>query len=464
MNLTDLRDELATRANSTEDRAPDLLPGVRRKITRTKRRRIAAAGAAVVAVLALAIVPTVTDLSGPEPAQTPSDVTRDDITLHGVVGPDQLDRGWIGNRGQTEFEFSWTPTTRDLALYTYCRPTSENTLYYWVQINDHTAAVGNCNSVDYVPNGGDMLPSTSTLWLDVPLNQPAKVRVKLVDEHGTAINGPDEQVAFGIYRRGEQLTPDLPARGLPTSAADYVKGDVRYRAKIGGDTLAAAAVGEPGQNKLELQFTANGAPLSYHALCTANQLAFDPQYQLDIKVNGQPTYGTGCDAATLDAGRSSSATLPSGPKAGENVNVTVTLIDKKNRPVSVPGARIGLGIYQKGQQRKVDDATLDEVAEYNGYNYRLTEVKTADATTAKLLELATPAGRPFLVAYGSSDLGTTNVRTRLTGLTTDAGNDTGGGIGTVGEAARDAGTAKLTIEAGHPTKGLLILGIYLPEG
>lgn len=50
----------------------------------------------------------------------------------------------------------------------------------------------------------------------------------------------------------------------------------------------------------------------------------------------------------------------------------------------------------------------------------------------------------------------------LSGLSLLTHSDTGGGVATVGEAARGAGTASVAISEGKATKGTLILALYLP--
>jgi hypothetical protein len=141
--------------------------------------------------------------------------------------------------------------------------------------------------------------------------------------------------------------------------------------------------------------------------------------------------------------------------------VSVQLEDKNGRPVSRPTDWVGLGIYAKGKQRTIDDSTLDEVKEYGGHNYRLAEVKQADLRTTNDLELATPADKPFLVAYGATGLTGDQPTVQISGLT-DGAPSVGGGIGVVGQAARPAGKAKIQLSTGKYTSGHLVIALYLP--
>jgi hypothetical protein len=344
MNLTDLREELSARAAESDEHPSDLLAGVRRKITRTKRRRLAGVlvGTAAVTALAIGVLPGLTDTSTPEPAVTPT-----------------------------------------------------------------------------VPTGK---------------HQP---------------DGPPTQ------------TP-------PTGAGDYVKDGIRYRAKVGGDSLAAAVIGSPGQASVKLKFTATGAKISLRTFCTAN-----PQYQVAVNLSSGVEKTISCDSQSTDAGGHGGLTISDPSMVGEVVEATVTLRDGRGRPVSRPGVRIGLGIYRPGAQRIIggvgdQQVSLDEVTEYGGYLYKLTDVRTVDAKTTDHLDIATPEAGPFLVAYGSTDLGAVMVKATLTGLSPAGGGYSGSGehgtgVGLVGQAARKAGTARITVTGGKPTGGKLLLGIYVPK-
>jgi hypothetical protein len=267
-----------------------------------------------------------------------------------------------------------------------------------------------------------------------------------------------------------------PSREAPSSPDDYTKGGIRYRAKIGGDTLAAAVVGDPGQSTLRLRFTATGAPLSLRELCTANKGdVADPKYGLRILVNGVER-STGCWSESTDPGGGGGGTITDGPPAGQPVDVTAETIDNSGRRVTVPGARIGVGVYFQGPQRTVTDKSggslsLPELTESSGYTYKLDQLKTVDAATTRELSLATPAGRPYLIAAGSTPLsgGETPVTATLDtdseegSLSADEGASDGSfGLGTYPQPAGASIAATLRLTEGKPTKGLLVLAIYVP--
>jgi hypothetical protein len=481
MNLTDLREELTARAAESDEHPSDLLVGVHRKIVRAKRRRVAGVlvGTAVVAALAIGVLPGLTDTSTPDPAVTPTvpaDYTKDGLTLHGQVGSHLLEKAWIGRPGQDRLEFVWTPTRTEISLYTFCRSSGLVMTSVRVQLNGHNATEQDCNDTSDSPDPakGMALGADSSIWLDAPVGKPARVTVSLVDEKGRELKGPATQLALGIYDTGEHQPIGAPTQAPPTSADDYAKDGIRYRAKVGGDSLAAAVIGSPGQASVKLKFTATGAKISLRNFCTANDDQYgNPQYQVAVNLSSGVENMSSCDSQSTDAGGVGELTISVPGMVGQVVEATVTLRDGRGRPVSMPGVRIGLGVYRPGAQRIIggvgdQQVSLDEVTEYGGYLYKLTDVRTVDAKTTDHLEIATPEGKPFLVAYGSTDLGAATVTTTVTGLSPAGSGHSGSGehgvgVGLVGEAARKAGTARMAVTGGKPTQGKLLLGIYVPE-
>lgn len=466
MKLTDLRDELTARANST-DETPDLLPGVRRKITRTKRRRTAGAagavgGLAIIAIVASGIVPGLSSTT-PQPADdVPRDFIKDGVVLRGVDGADRLERGWIGDVGQSKLDFSWTPERKSVRFYTYCNSTASSPRTVTVRVNDYIVGTTECSADQETSGQGITVPADYLLWLVAPIGKPAHVTTQLSDELARPLKDSTVQLALGIYQTAVAPHNGPPSQAPPTSADDYVKDGIRYRAKVGGDTLLAAKIADRGKTSFDLAFTAPGGRISLNDFCTARHTGVDPQYVVNIKFNGTDAIKTSCSGeGALDAGASSSVIPSEAPPAGQRVTVTVRLEDKNGRPVSAPNDWLGLGIYAKGKARAVDDSFLDELKEYNGHNYRLADVKLADARTARELELATPADKPFLVAYGTAGIAGAQPTVDVTGLT-DSPGSVGGGIGLSGEAARPAYTAKLTLSRGNYTSGHLLMALYLP--
>ncbi|TWD79658.1 hypothetical protein FB561_0722 [Kribbella amoyensis] len=467
MNLTDLREELHTRATSTEERPIDLLPAVRRKIRRTKQRRVAALAAGTVAAVALALslIPGLTTTTEPAPAETPpADLTKDGITLRRTESSDRLEKGWIGDLGQNQLDVAWTPTQPKAAFYVICRSAASSPRSYWVRVNAHKVAEGTCQGAGDWIRTGSYAMADDPLWLDTPVGEQAQVTAQLVDGAGQPLRDATAQLALGIY----QVDGRDPAP-LPTGPADHIRDGFRFRDRIAGDRLATAVIGDRGQSQVTTSFTATGKPISLRGFCTGNDFGFDPRYDLRISVDGVERI-SGCSATTTDAGGSGGATLPDVATAGRVVEVTAKLTDRTGRDISVPQARIGVGVYEKGAQRTVDEAAVDEVVEYEGRTYRLQQLRTAPAATARKVTIETPADTEYLLLSGSSALGTdktvsANVVSEdvETTHTTQGGPDSFGLTNDKRPAAPESTTVRLELVLGKPTRGHLVLAVYLPE-
>lgn len=482
MNLTDLRAELAARATESDDRPADLLAGTHRRITRVKRRRVAGAVAGAVAgtavVLGLLLPGTGPD-SAPEPAVTPkSDLVENGIRIPAQRGADRLEKAATGPVGQNALQFDWAPTTTGITLATYCRSTTfPNPVSAEVRINGQYVARNPCDETTAAPDSlhATVVRPDGTLWLGTPLGKDARITVALVDEQGQQVTDPEAQLGLGIYRSG---TAGGPPTGIaPTSADDYVRDGIRYRATVGGATLAAAVVGDPAQTTAKVDFNFRGGELSLRDFCTT---PYDgPRYKVSVALNGRDVATLGkCESDSTDAGAGGEVRIPGASRGllpGKTAEATIRLTDEQGRPVSAPGVRLGLGIYQPGPQRELDAGPgvakirLDEWAEQSGRLYKLTDVRTMDAARVaanQKLTVPTPAGVAFLVAYGSSDLGTAPAEVRLSGLSQEPAalsssrGSEGVGMSIAVEAARPAGAAQLYLAGGKPTKGRLFLAVY----
>ncbi|MGW7679505.1 hypothetical protein ACWGID_02110 [Kribbella sp. NPDC054772] len=474
MNLQDLRDELSTRA--TDQRPVDVLPGVQQRIRRTKQRRTAGAlgVVAVLAAVAVGLVPTLRSTQTAPADDSPQDYTRDGLTVPGTVGSDKLLKAWIGDRGQDSAAFSWTPTTNSLTVHANCT-TDGGEYAIRFKINGWYVGDASCLSgPDSWTFGSSvsLLPD-SPFWLTSPVGKPAQVSADLIDLATRKVVTPHARIAFGLYS-----TPAMApaANGAPTrwpvgGPEDYTKDGVVYRHQIGGDTLAAATVADPGRNEVRFSFTSTGRPLVLHDFCTANAGSDgqDQPYSVSIRVGPGAPHQSTCEANSTDAGAGSSLTVATPVPAGQQVDVVAQVVQAKpNGPAVPPDVRLGLGVYFQGAQRTVDGVQLPERIERGGYDYRLTDVRTAAGPT-KRLTMNTPAGTPYVVAYSSSPLGDSGelIGTLQVGRTESAsgsGSDSGGSLGTSYEthAAGPADHATLIVTTGEPTKGRLILAVYLP--
>ncbi|MET9273891.1 hypothetical protein [Kribbella sp. NPDC003557] len=474
MNLQDLRDELATRADSADHHGHDLLPGVQQKIRRTKQRRTFTV-LGVVAVLAAAaagLAPTLR--STPAPADNPpQDYTRDGLTVPGVVGNDKLLKAWIGDRDQSKLSFSWTPTTNAIAIHANCE--ADNGMYaVRFHINGWFVGDAGCDAgpAAWAMGSTVRLGPDAALWLASPVGKPTQVTAEVIHLETRKPAGKNGRVWFGIYSTSPEPPTGngAPARIPPAEPDAYRKDGVVYRRTIGGDTLAAAAVADPGRDEVRFSFTATGAKLALRDFCTANagSDSNDRPYSVSLRIGPREPIESTCETRSTDAGSGGGLTIDSPVPAGQTVDVVARVVPTHpNGPAVPPDVRLGLGVYFQGKQRVVDGTELPERTEIGGYAYRLADLKTAPGPDRRLAT-DTPADQPYAVAYGASRLGTGEFRAALTVGKTETGAGVAPDLGSTGvgwdlHGAGPAERATLTVTEGKPTKGTLIVAIYLPD-
>lgn len=473
MNLQDLRDELTTRAASADQHAGDLLPGVQQKIRRTKQRRAftALGVVAVLAAVAATLVPTMRPT--PPADNPPADYTRDGLTVPGTVGSDKLLKAWIGDRGQSDLSFAWTPTTDSLSVHANCE--ADGAMYaIRFRINGWYLGDASCDTGPdaWAMDHGVKLAPDSAFWLASPVGKPARISAHLIELESGRPAGKDGRMWFGIYSTSPNppSSNGAPARIAPVDAGAYQKDGVVYRKTVGGDTLAAAQVADPDRLDVRFSFTATGAKLVLHPFCTANAGSDgeNPPYTVEMRVGpGQPFKAT-CEASSTDAATGSSLTIDSPVPAGQRVDVVAKVLPTSPHLIGMPpDVRLGLGVYFQGPQRVVDGVPLPERTEVAGYPYRLAEVRTAPGPDRRV-SVDTPADQPYVVAYGGSALGAGELSAGLkignveTGVSVAPGVE-GLGVGWDPHGPGPADRATLTVTEGKPTKGTLILAIYLPD-
>lgn len=476
MNLQDLRDELATRATTADEHPSDLLPGVKDKIRRTRRRRTftALGVVAVIAAIGAGLVPGLRS-TPPDPADdTPHDYTRNGMTVPGVVGNDKLLKAWIGDRDQDKLSFAWTPQTTSVTLRVDCSAAG-GMFGVRFKINGWYVGDAGCDGGPGTWNLGasaEIRPDDA-LWLTSPVGRSAQVTAEVIDLQTRRPGAKNAQLAVGIYATAPKpaTSGGPPTRTVPADPNAYSKDGVVYRSTIGGDTLAGAKVADPGRTEVRFSFTATGNRLVLHDFCTANagSDSADRPYSVSIRIGPGAPYSSTCEASSTDAGTGSSMTIASPVPAGQRVDVVAQIVPShQGGPAMPPDARLGLGVYFEGNQHAVDGLFLPERIESGGYDYKLAEVRTAPGPS-KTMSMVTPADTPYVVAYGSSPLGisgqvegTLRVGKSESGIGAAAGS--GGSLG-IAYDPRPAGptdTATLTVTGGVPTKGKLILAIYRP--
>ncbi len=489
MNLNSLRAHLQAQATEIDPATPVPLPTIHRQAQTLKRRRTATilttATAAAVAVV-IAVLPGAINNSTPDPVKPPPDFTRDGITIPGAIGPDRLEKAEVGKPGAGPLDFNWTPSGNSITFRPYCRATANRPLSVHVTVDGRLIAAKDCDDAGNSPRHEQAVPPSHVFWTEVTPGKEVQVRVWLADRQTGQADKAAAQLALGIYRSPVPLAApaapavsELPVRSSAQDPGDYVKDGIRFRGKMGGDTLLNAAIGEVGQRSLKLRFTATSEATGLRLFCTGDRT--DPYHRptLLLRVDGRtnhPDRATACGNKWTDVSEDQLGPqyVPAAP--GQTIEVTVDLVDNAGAAVSVSGARLGVAAYALGPQRLIKNSggttSIDEVLRHGGYTYKLAQVQAVPVKTTKELSIDVPAGKPYVIGYGGANLGAMTGEAKVLGLTRELSFELGesspdGGLArwtpSYGQPAGPGGKVTLKVVSGKQTRGLLYLALYLPE-
>ncbi|EWT02099.1 hypothetical protein N865_06950 [Intrasporangium oryzae NRRL B-24470] len=238
MNLSDLRDELTTRADGLAP-ARDLRAGVVARVRATKQRRAAVAGSVATLMVAALAVGAVSSLDRPvvrTPAGTPSspapmvgddgmpyrvipdspgDVVKDGLRYRRQVADDRLAVGFIGDRGQGQFSLLWEPTTTHVSLGAECYLpglTNAEAAKYLVTVGLEgkkgflaNQCSGRRPAERDLPAGGAVPGEPGRGWTELAVGRSARLRVQLVDAETQRPASVDSAQLTGVvYELGAQ--------------------------------------------------------------------------------------------------------------------------------------------------------------------------------------------------------------------------------------------------------------------
>lgn len=303
MNTSDLRDTLASHAAFEDDGLSARVVGVRQRVRVVRRRRRAAVGGAVAAVLAIGAagvaIPKLTNEAAP--------ASRD---LAGHTAPatlESLDAVYAFKRG-----------VEGIDKVTLNLPKSDEArLVTWATASDDDRVS--------VRRSGETLQSSRPDFTDFTVIHRGAERVVL---EGSG------RIAAAVY------TLSRPAPGL-TKNGIYLPG------RRGGGELLAAGIGDPGEKELTATIVVPKTGIEKRVTCTAPK-----GYIAHLTLNGRHTLTSECDDL---AGDFSESSYGSHEYAGEKVTYRMWLakgpFHGKPAPLTsdeVPDAQLTFGLYSVG--------------------------------------------------------------------------------------------------------------------
>ena len=233
MNLVDLRDHLDQQAARIDGSGDLRLNAVRRRASRIRRTRVAAAvagAAAVVGAVAVAaglvpgmvgtdrlqpIGPPIPAISTPGPQASPDglpsrvppinphDYVRDVARFRGEVAGDTLREAMISQAGQSSIEITARVGGPVLTLRYFCVASTMPDANLEITI-EGLSRVGGLNC-----HGDDAQAQIERLALPFPVSavqpnrgRPVQLRAHLVDDRGTPVTDPTARFGVGVYETG----------------------------------------------------------------------------------------------------------------------------------------------------------------------------------------------------------------------------------------------------------------------
>jgi hypothetical protein len=254
MNTTDLRDELASRAEDLRADGPAISAAVAGRV-RAMRRRRAVAGAGSGAILAVAVgvaswqgmaggtasvnpatepVPSVSLGSDGLPHRSmpdaPGDIVKDGLRFRRNVGADTLAAGAIGARGMRSLDVTWAPRTTHVSVAMDCWNPATDPAASKVEVRllldgERVAAQrcdGNVEVTGDLEPGGIIPGDPGAGWDALEVGRDATIRVEAVDRTtGLPVTPPQLRVAAAVYELGPQAEI-RDARGTVVAALPKV--------------------------------------------------------------------------------------------------------------------------------------------------------------------------------------------------------------------------------------------------
>lgn len=420
--LDDLRDTLAREAGSAPNAHHTELSRTARSraAQHRQRQRALAAFVAVGAIGTAGLVASWPDDSGSPVADT----------VFGIDVPqEQRSLGWT-------YDLEVVEARTDAATVEVELPASgEPMLVSWATEGDDDAVrvTRPYERVPYASSAGDF---DDFVW--VPPGDGGVVKVQA--------SAPG--VALAVYA--------IDREKLPAGVGD-ISGPF-FRRDVAGQTLLGAAVGDPGEARVEVEVDVPDDEDSRIGL--AHTCAAAPKgTQVHVGIAGEEgdlVFGV-CQGEESDPGGSLNSVFEKGEFAGRRVTFQVWLT---RRGVELSGGdaadvRVGLGVYLVNESSvEAAGQQFDEVLESHGRTWQLAEVVTGKPTE---LRVRVPRdGGTYLLAAGSD--GAASYRVRADGTPLDEVVRLGA-AGAIGEVMLPPGTSEavLQLTRAEGQEGVLLL-------
>jgi hypothetical protein len=275
-----------------------------------------------------------------------------------------------------------------------------------------------------------------------------------------------------------QPTSDgLPSRAPEKSGKDHVQYGIRYRAEVAGDALQAATVGKVGQASAGLRWTPGDREVDIRVFCSRPTARGEDDAKVVLRVDGRVITTETCSSFPVtDPGSIVTARLTAKklfPDPTRPADITAQIVDLNGIPSTSPEQQVGFGIYSRADDRPTFtnlDISFPELIEHQGHLYRWADSMTsefAESQSQQGVKVQTPAFKPVVIVFGTvgvPELHTFEIAGVSGGQTFTVGPGDGplAGLESVAVEAQAAGQVEVRPVGSSPTRGTLVIGMYVP--
>ncbi|TDU90732.1 hypothetical protein EV138_4326 [Kribbella voronezhensis] len=277
--------------------------------------------------------------------------------------------------------------------------------------------------------------------------------------------------------RPTEPSDGLPSRAPKTSGKDHVQYGIRYRAEVAGGALQAATVGKVGQASASLRWIPGDRQVDVRVFCSRPIARGEDGRKVVLRIDGRVITTEDCSSFPVtDPGSIVTARLTAKRMFADPTRpavITAEIVDLNGIPSASPDQQVGIGIYSRSDDRPIftsPDVSFPAVIEHQGHLYRWADSMTtefAKSQTQQGVTVQTPAFKPFIVVFGTVDvpeLHTFEIAGVSGGQTFTVGPGDGplAGLKSVAVEAQAAGQVEARPVGDSPSRGSLVIGLYLP--
>jgi hypothetical protein len=446
MRTDELRSVLHDHGDEVHDLgAPARAQAVHQRVRTVKRRRAAVAGGglvAAVAAVAVAVVPGLTPVD-PGPANAPHE-------LAGFEVPEEM----VATGYTYEYVRGLEAEASEGPLRLKLSPSDEPRLVMWASSASDEGRPVRLRDV----GAGTTLVRPSGDFADYHYVEPESSSTLVLRQPGS---DQDDRIALAVFALSDERPGGVTRHGMT------------FRAERLDDRLVGAVIGDRGENEviLDMEVPEDGE-LRISEVCVDPGAGTRVERLATLYVEDEPMIGIGCsprpsyDLGT-DGGVLTEQLEDMGIEPGDRVEVTLRLVDRRDRLVEDADVVLGVAGYEVlGGGVEAAGWTFPERLEHEGHEWALASVGESDPGGRSYSSEVREMQGPVVVATGQLNIADGGrVAFSAGGEERSVYENFSGGAGSTWGAQtvlepQDRHAATLTVRRGWTDRTRLAIGFY----